>query len=87
MALLSREATTIYPVTCAVAQKVLSDRNMGLIHSVFLSVCSVSYPTSENSFFDVFCPLTCLYAGRGSPVLVTSLWLKQESPPLYLKLM
>ena len=38
MALLSREATIIYLVTCAVAQKVLSDRNMGLIHSVFLSV-------------------------------------------------
>ena len=38
MALLSCEATTIYLVTCAVAQKVLSDRNMGLIHSVFLSV-------------------------------------------------
>lgn len=38
MALLSREATTIYLVTYAVARKVLSDRNMGLIRSVFLSV-------------------------------------------------
>ena len=38
MALLSREATIIYLVTCAVAQKVLTDRNTGLIHSVFLSV-------------------------------------------------